>query len=295
MTGPSRATCGTLASMNRNDAYRLMLGPAWAPVGLERLRRAVGGRVAVVTGASSGIGARTAQLLGLAGAEVVLAARRADALDDVATRLRSRGGVAAPYAVDLSDLDAVDRFVSDVLRDHGRVDVVVSSAGKSIRRSLAATEDRFHDVTRTNAINYLGPVRLLSGLLPHMRARGSGHVVDVSTVDVDLPAAHWAVYTASTSAFDAWLRCVAPEVRADGVVTSSIHFPLVHTPMSAPTYDPSLPALTAEQAAGVIGRVLVTRPRLLVPWWVRLAAPVVQAAPAPYDAVTARLLRRGGD
>jgi NAD(P)-dependent dehydrogenase (short-subunit alcohol dehydrogenase family) len=133
---------------------------------------------------------------------------------------------------------------------------------------------------------------LLSALLPRMRERGSGHVVDVSTLNVDLPAAHWAVYTASKTAFDAWLRCIAPEVRADGVATSSVHFPLVHTPMSAPTYDPSLPGLTAEQAAGVIGRVLVTSPRQLTPWWVRAAAPVVAAAPGTYDSVTARLLRR---
>jgi NAD(P)-dependent dehydrogenase (short-subunit alcohol dehydrogenase family) len=279
--------------MDRYDAYRLALGPAWAPVGLERLRRAVGGRVVVVTGASSGIGERTAELVGRAGATVVLAARRGDRLDAVAARIAARGGAASPHVLDLADLDDVDRFAIDVVQTFGRVDVVVSSAGKSIRRSLADTEGRFHDVTRTEAVNYLGPVRLLSALLPHMRERGRGHVVDVSTVSVDLPAAHWAVYTASTSAFDAWLRCVAPEVRADGVATTSVHFPLVHTPMSAPTYDPGLPGLTAEQAAGVIGRVLVSRPRQLTPWWVRAAAPVVAAAPGPYDAMTARLLRRG--
>jgi NAD(P)-dependent dehydrogenase (short-subunit alcohol dehydrogenase family) len=274
-----------------HESYRRLLGPAWTPVEPARLERAVRGRVVLVTGASSGIGERTAELLGGAGATVLLAARRAERLEEIASRIRTGGGTATAYAVDLADLDAVDRLVADVLADHGRVDVVVSNAGKSIRRSLADTEDRFHDVTRTNSVNYLGPVRLLSGLLPQMRARGSGHVVDVSTVNVDLPAAHWAVYTASKSAFDGWLRCIAPEIRADGVATTTIRFPLVHTPMSAPTYDPALPGLTAEQAAGVIGRALVTRPRLLVPWWVRVSAPIAAVAPGPYDAAAAGLLR----
>jgi len=274
-----------------HESYRRLLGPAWSPVEPTRLARAVGGRVVLVTGASSGIGERTAELLGAAGAVVLVAARRGEVLEEVASRITAAGGRASAYAVDLADLDSVDRLVSEVLADHGRVDVVVSNAGKSIRRSLTDTTDRFHDVTRTNAVNYLGPVRLLTGLLPQMRERGSGHVVDVSTVSVDLPAASWAVYTASKSAFDAWLRCVAPEVRADGVATTTIRFPLVHTPMSAPTYDPALPGLTADQAAEVIGRALVTRPRLLVPWWVRLSAPVVAVAPGTYDAATAAALR----
>ncbi|HET7902208.1 MAG TPA: SDR family NAD(P)-dependent oxidoreductase [Candidatus Nanopelagicales bacterium] len=277
-----------------HDSYRRLLGPTWAPVAPARLRAAVAGRVVLVTGASSGIGEASAELLGRSGATVLLAARRREVLDEVASRIRSGGGAAAAYAVDLTDLDAVDRLVHDVLADHSRVDVVVSNAGKSIHRSLADTTDRFHDVTRTNAINYLGPVRLLMGLLPGMRERRSGHVVDVNSLNVDLPAAHWAAYTASKSAFDAWLACVAPEVRVDGVATTSIHFPLVHTPMSAPTYDPSIPALTADAAAQVVGRVLVTRPRLLVPWWVRLAAPLQAAAPEVVDAITARWLSLRG-
>ncbi len=279
-----------------HEAYRRLLGPTWAPVAPQRLRRAVAGRVVLVTGASSGIGEATAELLGRSGAHVLLTARRGEVLDEVAARIVARGGSASAYAVDLTDLDAVDRLVHDVLADHDRVDVVVSNAGKSIHRSLADTTDRFHDVTRTNALNYLGPVRLLMGLLPQMRERRSGHVVDVNSLNVDLPAANWAVYTASKSAFDAWLACIAPEVRVDGVATTSIHFPLVHTPMSAPTYDPALPALTVDAAAQVVGRVLVTRPRLLVPWWVRLAAPVQAAAPEVSDAVTARwlALRRKG-
>lgn len=274
-----------------NDVYRFLLGPGWSSVDRARLDRAVQDRVVLVTGASSGIGEATAGLLADAGATVLLTARRADRLNALADRIAATGGRSTAYPVDLADLDGVDRLVEAVLADHGRVDVVVNNAGKSIRRSLADTGERFHDVTRTNAVNYLGPVRLLMGLLPQMRARGNGQVVNVSTLNVDLPAAHWAVYSASKSAFESWLRCVAPEILADGVATTSIHFPLVHTPMSAPTYSARLPGLTAVQAAEVIGRALVTRPRVVIPWWARIAGLVTTVAQGPYDAATAAVLR----
>ena len=277
-----------------NDIYRLLLGPSWSRAASARLEAAVGDRVVLVTGSSSGIGARTAELLAGAGANVLLAARRVDELTVLADRITAAGGRASAYRVDLAEPAEVDRLVEEVLADHGRVDVVVNNAGKSIRRSLADTADRFHDVTRTNAVNYLGPVRLVSGLLPQMRARGGGHVVNVSSLTVDLPSAHWAVYTASKAAFEAWLRCVAPEVRVDGVATTSIHFPLVHTAMSAPTYSTKLPGLTVDAAAEVIGRALVYRPRVLIPWWVRLAGVVAEVAQGPYEAGQARVLRITG-
>ncbi len=106
-------------------------------------------------------------------------------------------------------------------------------------------------------------------------------MVNLSTVDVDLQAMYWAVCSASTTAFEAWLRCIAPEVRVDDVATTSIHLPLVHKEMSAPTYSARVPGLTAEQAAEVIGRVLVTRPRTLVPWWVRVASPLADVVQGP--------------
>jgi NAD(P)-dependent dehydrogenase (short-subunit alcohol dehydrogenase family) len=274
-----------------HDVYRLALGPAWSRVDRARLEAAVAGRVVLVTGASSGIGERTAELLSGAGANVLLTARRADRLSVIVDRIEAGGWRASAYPVDLADPEAVDRLVADVLADHGRVDVVVSNAGKSIRRSVADTTGRFHDVTRTEAVNYLGPVRLLMGLLPRMRAQGNGHVVNVSTLNVDLPAAHWAAYSASKAAFEYWLRCVAPEVRTDGVVITSIHFPLVHTPMSAPTYSTRIPGLTAEAAAEVIGRALIRRPRLLVPWWARIAGVVTNVAQGPYEAAQTHVLR----
>ncbi|GAB2606869.1 SDR family NAD(P)-dependent oxidoreductase [Kribbella endophytica] len=274
-----------------HDIYRLVLGPSWSRAAPARLEAAVGDRVVLVTGASSGIGACTAELLAGAGAHVLLTARRLDRLQALTDQITAAGGRATPYGVDLTDPDAVDQLVVDVRADHGRVDAVVSNAGKSIRRSLTATEGRFHDVTRTDGVNYLGPVRLLSGLLPGMRKRGVGHIVNVSSLNVDLPVAHWAGYSASKAAFETWLRCVAPEIRRDGVAVTSIHFPLVHTPMSAPTYSPRLPGLTADAAAEVIARALVHRPRLLVPWWARPASVVATLAQGPYEALQSQALR----
>lgn len=273
-----------------NNAFRFMLGPGWWAPSANRLRQAVGGRVVLVTGASSGIGAATATRLGAAGAQVLLVARRLELLEEVRSEIVAAGGHAEVHATDLTDLDAVDALVRDVQTRHGGVDVVINNAGKSIRRSLADTTNRFHDVTRSNDLNYLGPVRLLTGLLPAMRARCRGHVVNVSTVSVDVPAAYWAVYTASKSAFEGWLRCIAPEVRVDGIATTSVHFPLVHTAMSDPVYA-KVPGLSADDAAGAIARALVTRRRLVCPWWVRLIAPLLHVAQGPYDWGAARVLR----
>src|SRR4051812_7223655 len=175
------------------------------------LGRRVAGRVVLVTGASEGIGEATARRLGAAGAVVLLIARTADRLSAVRDEIRAAGGVAHAHPTDLSRPDDAAALADTLLARYGRVDVVVSNAGRSIRRSIADTADRFHDVRRLEAVNHLGPVQLLLRLLPAMRAAGGGHVVNVSTAALGMPAPHWSSYLASKSAFDAWLRCVAPE------------------------------------------------------------------------------------
>ena len=234
-----------------------------------RLREAVTGKVVLVTGASHGIGEATARRLGGAGATVLLVARSADRLDDVAADISDLGGDAHAFPTDLSDPRSVDRLAAQVLERHEHVDVVVSNAGKSIRRSIELSYDRFQDFERTIGINYLGPVKLLLAFLPSMRSRGEGHIVNVSTIGVRVPPApYWAAYQASKSAFDIFLRSAALESRADGISATSIYMALVHTRMSAPT--PTfryVPGLTPEQAAGVVCKAIVERPRAISPWW----------------------------
>jgi NAD(P)-dependent dehydrogenase (short-subunit alcohol dehydrogenase family) len=255
----------------------------------EALRTAVDDRVVVVTGASHGIGRATATLLAEAGAHVLLVARSADVLDELALELGPR---ARAFPCDLSDEDAVAELAGMLLAHRGHVDVVVSNAGRSIRRSLADSYDRLHDVTRTTAINYHGPVALMLGLLPAMRARGSGHVVNVSTIGVRIPPApRWAAYVASKRAFDAWLRSAAAEIHDDGVTTTTVYFGLVHTRMSAPSTDfDTVPGLSPQGAAAIVADAIVRRPTAIAPWWAALAGAAGELAPG----ATARMMRRYG-
>jgi NAD(P)-dependent dehydrogenase (short-subunit alcohol dehydrogenase family) len=268
----------------RYAAERAFLGRWWRAPDDAALRAAVGGRTVLVTGASSGIGEASARHLAAAGATVLLAARREAELRRVGDEIAAAGGEARPYVVDLADVEDIERLLDRLAAEHPRIDVVVNNAGKSIRRRVDLAYDRHHDYRRTIDVNYLGPVRLLLGLLPGMRERGEGHVVNVSTIGIDLPAPHWSAYAASKAAFETWLRCVAPEARVDGVRTTSIHFPLVDTAMSAPTaMFRGVPALTAEDAAGAVCRAVVHRPRLMGPWWARWHAVGGEALPGLTD------------
>ncbi|WP_238815400.1 SDR family NAD(P)-dependent oxidoreductase [Nocardia brasiliensis] len=234
----------------------------------QTLRAAVAGKVVLVTGASHGIGKASARKLGAAGAIVLLVARSAEDLHRVAAEITAEGGTAHVYPTDLTDMDAVELLARGLLAEHGHLDVVINNAGKSIRRPIEESYDRFHDFTRTIDINYLGPVRLLLTLLPDMRERGQGHIVNISTWGVLMPPApQWAAYGASKSAFDVWLRSVAAEVSGDGITTTSIYMPLVHTRMSAPTDFSRVPGLTVDEAADLVCHAVTAKPREIAPWW----------------------------
>ncbi|MBU2074855.1 MAG: SDR family NAD(P)-dependent oxidoreductase [Actinobacteria bacterium] len=248
------------------------------------------GRVVLVTGASSGIGEHTAYAAARAGARLLLVARRADELERVAEAVRGLGAEASTYTCDLTDGHAIDALVVQVLAEHGHVDHLVNNAGRSIRRSLAASADRFHDVERTMAINYFGPVRLTMGLLPAMRSQGFGHVVNVVSWGVQLKAPKFSAYLASKAAIDTWGRILAREARSDGVHVTNMRFGLVKTPMIAPTKEyENQRAMTAEQAGEQVRRVMEDLP----PTWGHPVGYVGEAfgllAPRITDAVMHRL------
>jgi NAD(P)-dependent dehydrogenase (short-subunit alcohol dehydrogenase family) len=250
----------------------------------DKLRRAVSGKTAMVTGASYGIGEATARKLAAAGATVLVVARSAEKLEDLAAAINAGGGRAVAYPTDLTDEAAVNALTKQVTEDHGPLDIVVSNAGKSLRRSLHHQYDRPHDFQRTIDINYLGPIWLLLGLLPAMRERGGGHIVNVSSVGVRVvPGPQWGVYQASKGAFDSWLRSVAPELHADGVAVTSVYFALVRTRMIAPTpILGRLPGMSPDGAADAIAKAVIERPRTIEPPWVWPAevASVLLAGPA---------------
>lgn len=250
----------------------------------DKLRDAVSGRTVLVTGASYGIGEATARKLAAAGANVLLVARAAERLDDVAAAINTGGGAAVVYPTDLSDEAAVSVLTKQITENHGAVDIVVSNAGKSLRRSLHDQYDRPHDFQRTIDINYLGPVWLLLGLLPAMRETGRGHLVNVSSVGVRVaPGPQWGAYQASKGAFDRWLRSVAPELHGDGIDVSTVYFALVRTRMIEPTpLLGRLPGLTPDEAADSIAKAIIDRPRTNEPPWLGPAelASVLLAGPA---------------
>ncbi len=240
--------------------------------GRDSLRDAVEGKTVVVTGASSGIGEATALQFAGAGAKVLLVARRELELARVETAIEARGGVAQSYTCDLSDRGAIDELVFRLLADHGAVDILVNNAGRSIRRPIVESFDRFHDFERTMALNYYGPVALTLGLLPAMLEQGSGQIINISTWATQLPSPLYVAYTASKAALDAFTRGTAAEMLGTGVALSSVHLPLVRTPMITPALDAyrGMPSLSAEEAAGLIAEAAIIRSSRVEPAFVTL-------------------------
>lgn len=226
------------------------------------LRGAVEGKVCVITGATSGIGLATAEKLADAGAILVIGARKPERLKEVTKALQSRGAEVHSYQCDFADMEACDAFVAQVLADHGRVDVLINNAGRSIRRSLALSFDRFHDFERTMQLNYFGAVRLIMGFAPGMLKRKRGHVVNISSIGTLTNAPRFSAYVASKSALDSFSRCAAAEWSDRNVTFTTINMPLVKTPMIAPTkiYD-SVPTLTPEEAADMVTEAIIHRPK----------------------------------
>jgi NAD(P)-dependent dehydrogenase (short-subunit alcohol dehydrogenase family) len=250
----------------------------------DKLRSAVAGKTILVTGASYGIGEATARKLAAAGATVLMVARSAERLDNLAASINAGGGRAVAYPTDLTDEAAVNVLTKQITENHGPLDIVVSNAGKSLRRSLHHQYDRPHDFQRTIDINYLGPIWLLLGLLPAMRDSGGGHIVNVSSVGVRVvPGPQWGAYQASKGAFDRWLRSVSPELHDDKVGVTSVYFALVRTRMIEPTpMLGRLPGMYPDEAADAIAKAIIERPRTIEPPWMWPAelASVLLAGPA---------------
>ncbi|MEP6817060.1 MAG: SDR family oxidoreductase [Marmoricola sp.] len=222
---------------------------------------ALSDKTVVITGASSGIGLVTAVKVAKAGGIPILIARGIDKLEATKDLIVGQGGEAYAYGCDLSDLDAIDALTKQLSEDFEHVDFVVNNAGRSIRRSLKLSQDRFHDFERTMQLNYFGAIRLVMGLLPTMRKQKSGHIVNISSIGVQTNPPRFSAYVASKAALDAWSNVVSSELVGDGISFTSIHMPLVRTPMIAPTkiYD-KFPTISPAQAADKVIDALVNQP-----------------------------------
>jgi NAD(P)-dependent dehydrogenase (short-subunit alcohol dehydrogenase family) len=220
------------------------------------------GRTVMITGASSGIGRETALRVAAEGGIPLLVARRGEELEKVRAEIEEAGGRASAYSCDITDAGSVNALVAAALADHGRVDMLVNNAGRSIRRSVRLSYDRFHDYERTMAINYFGAVRLTLALLPHMSRRRFGHIVNISSIGVQTNPPRFSAYLGSKAALDAFARVVASETYGDGITFTTIHMPLVRTPMIAPTsIYRAFPTRSPEEAAEMVIDALERRPK----------------------------------
>lgn len=232
------------------------------------LKGAVGGKVVLVTGGSSGIGLAAAKKFAEAGAVTVICARDQDKLDEAVKEIVAHArekGVAAPqvfaYSVDIADMEGCAAFVQALEEKHGGVDFLINNAGRSIRRAIESSYDRFHDYERTMQLNYFGCLRVTMGLLPGMVKKRKGHVVNISSIGVLTNAPRFSAYVASKAALDAWTRCASSEFADQGVTFTTINMPLVRTPMIAPTkiYN-NVPTLSPEEAADMIAQACIAKP-----------------------------------
>jgi NAD(P)-dependent dehydrogenase (short-subunit alcohol dehydrogenase family) len=226
------------------------------------LASVIKGKRVLITGASSGIGLETALKVGEAGGEVLLVSRTREKLEEVAKQVEELGGTAHVHPADLSDLEDIDRLAAEVLEQHGGVDVLVNNAGRSIRRSVERSYDRFHDFERTMQLNYFGALKLILAFMPGMRERKGGHIINVSSIGVQTNTPRFSAYVASKSALDAFSRCTAPEVVADNVKFTTVYMPLVRTPMIAPTdIYKAFPTLTPDEAALMLCDAMIDKPK----------------------------------
>lgn len=225
------------------------------------LKGTVGGKVVLVTGGSSGIGLATAHKFAEAGATTIICGRDQDKLDEACKAAQAKGYGFIAYSADLSDMADCDRFVKLLQDKHGGVDFLINNAGRSIRRAIESSYDRFHDFERTMQLNYFGCLRITMGLLPAMVEKRKGHVVNISSIGVLTNAPRFSAYVASKAALDAWTRCAASEFADRGVTFTTINMPLVRTPMIAPTsiYN-NVPTLAPEEAADLVADACIAKP-----------------------------------
>jgi NAD(P)-dependent dehydrogenase (short-subunit alcohol dehydrogenase family) len=226
------------------------------------LRGHVDGKVVVVTGGSSGIGEATALMMARAGARVAIVARDETKLADVVREITEEGGEARSFSADLTDMEACDAVIDRITKEMGHIEILVNNAGRSIRRAIAASYDRFHDFERCMQLNYFGSLRLIMRVLPGMAKRHRGHIINISSIGVLSNAPRFSAYVSSKAALDAFSRCAASEFSDAGVNFTTINMPLVRTPMIAPTkiYD-NLPTITPDEAAAMVKQAVIFKPQ----------------------------------
>ena len=248
---------------------------------LEQLfQQKVKGKIALITGASSGIGLTVEKRLASAGAHVLLVSRTEETLKQVQAEIQAEGGTADIFPCDLNDMNAIDEVSKHIIASVDHIDILINNAGRSIRRAVHESVDRFHDFERTMQLNYFGAVRLVLNILPQMMVRKDGHIINISSIGVLANATRFSAYVASKAALDAFSRCLSAEVHSHKIAITSVYMPLVRTPMIAPTkIYKYVPTLSPDQAADLIAYAIVKRPKKVATNLGRLASITYSIAP----------------
>jgi len=232
----------------------------------KKIKNKLQDKTILITGASYGIGASTAYLLAKTGAKLILVARTENKLLAIKKIIEKKGGKIDIFVANLNNANEVEKLIISLKSIS--VDIFINNAGKSIRRSIKKSLDRFHDFDRTMKLNYYAPVKLLLALIPSI-SKNKGHIVDISAVNVLLaPVPNWAAYQASKSAFDNWFRSASPELNAMDIKTTSVYLPLVRTRMILPVeaYH-KMPAMKTTHAALIVTKTLLKNKSKYAPWW----------------------------
>jgi NAD(P)-dependent dehydrogenase (short-subunit alcohol dehydrogenase family) len=290
--GVERALKGSKIAVPELESYAWRIWDYWErqldpDLFVDRsLRGKVENKVVVITGGSSGIGKASAIKVAEAGAKVIIVARGEKELHETRDEILAAGGKCWAYTCDLTDMASCDGLVKTVLAEHKAVDILVNNAGRSIRRSVEASYDRFHDYERTMQLNYFGCLRLIMGFLPAMTQRRRGHIINISSIGVLASSPRFSAYVASKAALDAFSRCAQAEFSGKNIAFTTINMPLVKTPMIAPTkmYD-SVPTLTPEEAADLVVKAIIERPSRVATRMGIFAATLNALVPKAYEVI----------
>lgn len=264
-----------------------------SPFNFQKMKKELDGKTVLITGASSGIGRELAYLLADTNAHLILVARREESMKLMKKEIEKGSATVSVFRADLRN----EHELAGLLAFHHQLadglDVVVSNAGISIHRPIAQSLDRYHDFTRTMAINYFAPVQLLLSLIP-LLAKKNGHIVNVSTINaLLLPVPYWAAYQASKTAFDTWFRSAGPELRGEGISTTSIYLPLVKTPMIEPTIAyQTVPAMSPVHVAEIIGQSIYSKRKVYKPWWLIFGQLASVTFRKPFDHLIPHLIKK---
>jgi short-subunit dehydrogenase len=225
-------------------------------------------RRALITGASSGIGAALAVRLASRGIEVWCAARRADALATVVQQIEAAGGKAHPLVLDVANADATAARLTALDTEVGGIDLAIANAGLGgTRGSRPVLSTTWEDTRDLLQVNLLGAAATLVPFAKPMAERGHGQLVGVSSIAADLPIPRGAPYGASKAGLTFLLESMDIELRPRGVAVTIVHPGFVRTPMSNQLTDPKPFLVELDAAVDAIDSGIRRRARMVrFPW-----------------------------